>query len=113
VFPLGGFPAGVFNPGFWIQPPTIVDLNFNPSTSDPVDKGRPSVQFANSPIPGTFYNPTLGPVNGLSGPDVQFQVAASTSFDNPLPEPTSMALVGIGLILGLLSRARLLRKQAG
>jgi hypothetical protein len=48
----------------------------------------------------------VGGVNGISGPDVIFQADANTSFVRaPIPEPGSLALVGLGL-LGLVATGR-------
>jgi hypothetical protein len=40
---------------------------------------------------------TIGTTNGVSGPNVMFQVDASTGFDQSVPEPGTLALVGMAL----------------
>jgi len=57
-------------------------------------------QNSTNSAPASCSN-TVGMVNGLQGPNIMFQTDASTSF--VVPEPTSMALAGAGLLslLGL------------
>jgi hypothetical protein len=83
---------------------TIVFSFFNTSQVDPFRQIDPSRCFTN--LTGTancVVNPVLGAVNGINGPDFQFQADANQSL--LIPEPGSLALIGLGLFaLGGLRR---------
>lgn len=101
-----------FDPNYFVQPPTILNLNFTTTNGDPFLQQSPSQLFVQGPGgPGPLYNPTLGAVNGLSGPDVQFQADASNSF-TVAPEPTGVTLLSIGLVSCLVGGLTLRRKLA-
>lgn len=100
-----------FNPNYFINPPRIIGLNFTSENDDPFRAVSPSQTFVAGPNgSGLTYSPTLGAVNGVSGPDVQFQADASNNFVTP--EPASFALLGTGIAISLLGRAKLTRKKA-
>jgi len=40
---------------------------------------------------------TIGQLNGVTGPNVMFQTDASTGFNQRVPEPASLALVGLAI----------------
>jgi hypothetical protein len=89
----GYFPGGV---------PSIIALRFVTSVSTPfiaVDPSRSFVQMG-GPVPN------LGAINGVSGPDFQF---VADAFVTPIPEPSSLCLMGLGLA-GVFAVAR--RKRA-
>jgi hypothetical protein len=100
-----------FDPLYFVQPPQILSLNFVTTNGDPFSQQSPSQLFVQNPGgPGVLYNPTLGAVNGFSGPDVQFQADASNSF-TVAPEPTGVTLLSIGLVSSLLGGFTLRRKR--
>jgi hypothetical protein len=99
------------NPNYFITPPSILSLNFTTSNGVPFFQQSPSQLFVQAPGgPGALYNPNLGAVNVLTGPDVQFQADATNSF-TVVPEPSGITLLGIGLV-GILGGARLKRKRS-
>jgi hypothetical protein len=107
------------DPNYFVTPPASFALNFRTSTGDPFNDLSPSLLFdglKNLTGIGTAglaptINPTLGAVNGVTGPDVQFEANGANTFDNPAPEPASVVLLSIGAIVGLLGRTRLLRRR--
>jgi len=100
-----------FDPNYFVTPPTIFSLNFRTSTADPFVNQSPSQLFVSGPGgPGPMYNPNLGAVNGLTGPDVQFEADASNGF-TVLPEPTGMTLLSLGLVTGAIG-IRIRRKRS-
>jgi len=99
-----------FDPLYFIQPPTILALNFTTTNGDPFNQQSPSQLFVQNPGgPGALYNPNVGNINGADGPDVQFQADASNSF-TVAPEPTGVTLLSIGLVSSLLGGLTLRRK---
>lgn len=61
---------------------------------------------AGAPIGFVGCGNTVGAVNGTSGPNVMFQTQAASSFLATIPEPTTVALLGGGLIGAAVSRRR-------
>lgn len=97
---------------FTSPPGFLITLNFETSTSTPFSTVSPSLQFVAGPGgPGAgFYNPDLGAVNGVTGPDVQFQADANNGF-TVVPEPTGVTLLSLGLVTGALG-FRIRRKRS-
>jgi len=85
-----------FDPAFFKT--AVSQLSFNSSLVTPFKQVSPSAMFTNQAgggPPNVKANPGL--INGLTGPDFQFQADADVSF-TPLviPEPASIILAGLG-----------------
>jgi len=72
----------------------LVSIAFNTSNNDPFLQTDPSGLFSSAP--GTTFAPNRGAVNGLNGPDFQFQSDGNASF-TAVPEPASIAMTALGL----------------
>ncbi|QBQ54472.1 PEP-CTERM sorting domain-containing protein [Nitrosococcus wardiae] len=103
---------GFFNPTFFqgINNDTIIEFLLNATLEDPFDNINPELSVAgNTPV----YGPDS--INGLGqGPeDFHFEADANSSFNTQaVPEPASIALLGIGLSLISVSHIRRRRKLA-
>lgn len=91
---------------FFSTPPStfLVDMLFNTSNILPFIQVDPSRLFTNAA--GAAFAPTVGAINGITGPDMLFQADANSS---PVvtPEPSTMALLGAGLFgLSVFARRR-------
>jgi hypothetical protein len=65
------------------------------SLNTPFDQTNPSGQFWSG---AGLIASDIGTANGITGPNFQFQADAATSFERAIPEPGSMALVGLALL---------------
>ena len=58
----------------------------------------PSSHFSSDGINSANYAHNIGAVNGITGPNFQFQADTSTTFERSVPEPGSIALLGLALM---------------
>ncbi len=88
------------NPAFFPAAPAVISLNAQTTNSMPFQQINPSQSFWN----GTAMIPAMiGPVNGVTGPDIQVQTDATVSF--VVPEPASLSLLGlVSAVLGVRRR---------
>jgi len=69
----------------------VLDLFFNTSNITPYNQTDPALMVVGN-------SSDIGAINGISGPDFLFQADANSSFlSTPVPEPGSLALLGLGL----------------
>lgn len=88
-----------FNTAFVGTP--VSEVMFNSSLVTPFNEVSPSALFVGSPgTSAPSVMPNLGSINGVSGPDFQFQADANLSFvvSSSIPEPTSVILASLGLL---------------
>jgi len=83
-----------FDPAFFKTP--VNELSFNSLLATPFGQVDPSMSFAGMPGASPTI-PKLGTINGVTGPDFQFEVDPNVSFTTAaIPEPTSIILAGLG-----------------
>jgi hypothetical protein len=100
-----------FNPNYF---PTFSASNltlsfFNTSQVTPFREVDPSARFSSNGVANGDVVATRGAINGISGPDFQFQADANTSFQvSAIPEPETYALMlgGLGLVGFVVGRRR-------
>lgn len=101
-----------YNAAFFLNAPGSLSLDFTSQQKLSFQQTNPSACFwtgagylggAGNAAQGCAN--TIGTINGVNGPNVQFQVDASNSFTGVVPAPGSLALMGLGFAaLGMLRR---------
>ena len=124
LFGIGGFltnaTVGFSDPNFInLLGQAFASSSFNGNTQSFFNTVDPSMSFANA---GYVPAPSRGMVNGVSGPDSQFQIDANQAFEfrtlppppppPGIPEPASLATFAVVLGVGAAGVARKRRQQA-
>ena len=76
---------------------TFVLAAVNSSLITPFSQTDPSRLFSSNTVANGDVAANVGAVNGLTGPDFIFQADANSSFTRSVPEPGSLAIVGVAL----------------
>lgn len=104
-----------YNSAFFVTPPTLIQLSSNTFQNQPFGQQNPSSCFWNGSAfiggagPGNFGGTcanTIGAINGTTGPNIMFQTRATSDFTAVVPEPGSLALLGLGICLAAFSRRK-------
>src|SRR5437899_2793001 len=69
----------------------------NTSNITPFGQVNPSAQFSINGIANGGTPNNIGTINGLTGPNFQFQADANSSFQRTVPEPGTLTLLGLAL----------------
>tara|TARA_R110000823_G_scaffold210224_14_gene340583 strand:- start:14181 stop:15242 length:1062 start_codon:yes stop_codon:yes gene_type:complete len=84
-----------------------MDLEFNTSNILPFSQTNPAQSYWDGSSQVGFGSADIGEINGLSGPDIIFQSDANNSFNVEVPEPKTVLLFALGLLLlGATTRRR-------
>jgi MYXO-CTERM domain-containing protein len=103
--------SSTFFPG-QLSPGTTLVMTFaQGNTTGQFQQTPPTNQFVTGTDASGLVKPSIGAINGKSGPDYMFQTNGSQSFTvTGVPEPSSMVLAVMGV--GGLALARLRRRRA-
>ena len=93
------------DPTFFVSGAPFLELRLNSSLVVPFDTVDPSAQFRGKDsaaalgptVPGSLVVPNIGSINGANGLDIQFQADANSSL-TVVPEPSTIMLIGVGLL---------------
>jgi PEP-CTERM motif len=79
----------------------------NTSNITPFGQVNPSSQFSIDGVANGGTPNNIGTINGITGPNFQFQADANSSFQRTVPEPGTLALLGIAIAgMGGIARRR-------
>ena len=82
----------------------VLSIYLDTQANDPFTQANPSALFTKGDGSTVVGAPSVGPINGVTGPNFLLQSDGTSNFQ--VPEPTSMALAGLALAGVGLTRRR-------